>query len=99
MVSFSSIFYDFLSHFVYLFIYFFWHIFFAVIFAKVETDATPANQQLSREAAITAYPTFHTYFDMQRVGEMKGANPQGLEAQIIQSRYLMFNNYICVAAS
>lgn len=41
---------------------------------SVDTEATPDNAALAREAAITAFPTFHIYRDGGRVDDWRGAD-------------------------
>jgi len=45
-----------------------------VCFVSVNTEGTPANAALAREAGITAYPTFHAYVRGSRTEEWRGAD-------------------------
>lgn len=40
-------------------------------------------QTISQAAGVTAMPTFQFFKATAKVAEMKGANPQGLEALIV----------------
>eukprot|EP00193_Tetraselmis_chui_P000076 CAMPEP_0177755410 /NCGR_PEP_ID=MMETSP0491_2-20121128/2552_1 /TAXON_ID=63592 /ORGANISM="Tetraselmis chuii, Strain PLY429" /LENGTH=626 /DNA_ID=CAMNT_0019270907 /DNA_START=377 /DNA_END=2257 /DNA_ORIENTATION=- len=52
------------------------------VFLAVDCEATPANRSLAAEAGIRAFPTFHFYRDSQRVAETRGANREGIRAEI-----------------
>ena len=52
------------------------------LFVGIDVQASSANADLAREAAVTAFPTFHLYKKMQRVAEMRGADVPRL-AQLI----------------
>eukprot|EP00184_Porphyridium_aerugineum_P002211 CAMPEP_0184695742 /NCGR_PEP_ID=MMETSP0313-20130426/3286_1 /TAXON_ID=2792 /ORGANISM="Porphyridium aerugineum, Strain SAG 1380-2" /LENGTH=105 /DNA_ID=CAMNT_0027154259 /DNA_START=149 /DNA_END=466 /DNA_ORIENTATION=- len=54
-----------------------------VIFAKVDTDDL---SQVARQQHISAMPTFKIYKNGKVVGEMLGANPEGLEKLVLSNR-------------
>ena len=45
-----------------------------ILFVAVDSQASAANANLAREAAVRAFPTFHLYLNLRRVGEMVGAD-------------------------
>ncbi|KAG8948618.1 hypothetical protein FRC00_008506 [Tulasnella sp. 408] len=49
-------------------------------FYKVDVDAVP---EVSEEVGIRAMPTFQAYKDGNKLGELVGANPQGLETLLV----------------
>jgi thiol-disulfide isomerase/thioredoxin len=59
-----------------------------VCFVSVNTEGTPANAALAREAGITAYPTFHAYIRGSRTEEWRGADLAKLRAVAAQLQAL-----------
>ncbi|CAK7562363.1 MAG: thioredoxin trx1 [Sporothrix epigloea] len=47
-----------------------------IFFAKVDVDAVP---QIAQEYSIRAMPTFLSFKDEEKFGEVIGANPRGVE--------------------
>jgi thiol-disulfide isomerase/thioredoxin len=53
-----------------------------VLFLGVDAHASAANAALARDAGVRAYPTFHLYLRLRRVGELVGADPARLAALV-----------------
>ena len=53
-----------------------------VQFVGVDAHASAENASLARDASVRAFPTFHLYANMRRVGEMSGADETRLAALI-----------------
>ena len=51
-----------------------------VLFISINTEAGAANAALTREAAISAFPTFHAYLGASRTDEWRGADMARLRA-------------------
>ena len=56
----------------------------AVLFVSINTEATPENVALTREASISAYPTFQAYQNSSRIHEWRGADLAKLRAVAAQ---------------
>ena len=56
----------------------------AVLFVSINTEATPQNVALTREASISAYPTFQAYQNSSRIDEWRGADLAKLRAVAAQ---------------
>ncbi|ACO64415.1 predicted protein, partial [Micromonas commoda] len=54
------------------------------LFVGVDTHASPLNAALAREAAVSAFPTFHFYVDMQRKADLVGADTARLAMMVQQ---------------
>jgi thiol-disulfide isomerase/thioredoxin len=56
----------------------------SVLFVSINTEATPQNVALTREASISAYPTFQAYQNSSRIDEWRGADLAKLRAVAAQ---------------
>jgi hypothetical protein len=54
------------------------------MYTQVDCEKTAHNQALAQSSGISAFPTFHLYANKQRVGVLRGADPNGLRRAVGQ---------------